>query len=718
MPKLPDTLGISVLNEIDQALENLGIDLKTSITLGVTASGPYVPPSTILDSLAQLPAVSVSVISVDDRLLADSSSQTQIIVMTRGGSRCFLLYRNTADSVRLQRHRKVGDVAQSEDGSWGDLTKRLHLCKAALVIQRRDSDADIAPESTSIATAGDNIVLRHLFANKRLALGTLFTAVLIAALNLVPAFGLRAFFDNVLPNTATDSLIALTILLLFAALATAAFRLLQGYQESVLSARYQNALGKDVLSRLLATDQEALDQRGVVELTKIVDHVREAGTFLTQHVISAFASIASLLLIMPVLMIFNMKLALIIFGIGVMMTLTVVASLPLLRQQVRSTHLFDSLLRSRLLECIHGIRDIRTLGNTAYFLNRCSSALEYNQYGTFKGRRITNATDASLTFHGRLVMICVMFFGAHAVFADKMTVGELIAFNLLANNVINPFLMLAMTAKAWESFCVARSELTAMKPPRETPPPAMEQTIRLHGNIELENVWFAYPNADGLPNSDPRWILRGLTLTIRRGESIGIIGPSGCGKSTLLNLLTGLYRPTRGRILLNGLDLSQIDQRTLSTRIALVPQAPYLFNATVLENVNLGRPDFSVPEIKHALDVAECSAFVDALPLKEYSMIAEGGAQMSVGQRQRIAIARAMLGDADIMLFDEPTSALDQSTGDQVARAIAKALAGRTGIIVSHRPEVLAPCDRIIVMCDGAIASELARGETQQAIPN
>lgn len=198
--------------------------------------------------------------------------------------------------------------------------------------------------------------------------------------------------------------------------------------------------------------------------------------------------------------------------------------------------------------------------------------------------------------------------------------------------------------------------------------------------------------------------LRDLSLSVAPGEHVALVGPSGAGKSTLLALLLGFVRPDSGRVTVDGADLADLDPDSWHAQVAWVPQRPHLFAASVAENIRLGRPDASDAEVRRAARAASADLFVEELPLGYDTPLGEHGAGLSAGQRQRIALARAFLKDAPVLLLDEPTAHLDSGSEAAVTRATARLMRGRTSIVVAHRTGLLPHADRIVTVRAGSLA--------------
>jgi ATP-binding cassette subfamily B protein len=219
------------------------------------------------------------------------------------------------------------------------------------------------------------------------------------------------------------------------------------------------------------------------------------------------------------------------------------------------------------------------------------------------------------------------------------------------------------------------------------------------GTVEFSNVSFRYPSRPDAPALDD------FTLAVRPGESVALVGPSGAGKTTVFQLLLRFYDPQSGTIRIDGVGLESADPREVRRRLAVVPQEPVIFAASVQENVRYGRPDASDADVRAACDAAYATEFIDRLPEREASFLGERGVRLSGGQRQRLAIARAILADRPILLLDEATSALDAESEQVVQLALERLMAGRTVLIIAHRLATVRHADRIAVLDRGRIVA-------------
>jgi ABC-type multidrug transport system fused ATPase/permease subunit len=227
--------------------------------------------------------------------------------------------------------------------------------------------------------------------------------------------------------------------------------------------------------------------------------------------------------------------------------------------------------------------------------------------------------------------------------------------------------------------------------------PGARDASAIAGDIRFEAVGFAYGD---------RTILQDVTFAARPGELVALVGLTGAGKTTLASLLPRFFEPTAGRITIDGVDARDYDLRSLRERIALVPQEPVLFAASIADNIRYGRLDASQADVEAAARAAHVHDFVERLPHGYDSLVAEAGATLSGGERQRLGIARALLKDAPILILDEPTSSLDAISEEIVFDALRRLRAGRTTLVIAHRLSTIRDAARILVLHDGRVAAQ------------
>ncbi|GIE77805.1 multidrug ABC transporter ATP-binding protein [Actinoplanes philippinensis] len=308
--------------------------------------------------------------------------------------------------------------------------------------------------------------------------------------------------------------------------------------------------------------------------------------------------------------------------------------------------------------------------------------------------------------------VAVLWFGGHRIDSNGMQVGELTAFisylmQILMSIMMATF-MFMMVPRA--EVCAERIEEVLGTESSVAAPAAPVTTLSRHGELELRDVGFRYPGAEA-------GVLSGVRLTARPNEVTAIIGSTGSGKTTLLNLIPRLFDATEGQVLVDGVDVREIDPALLSRLIGLVPQRPYLFTGTVASNLRYGNPDATDEQLWEALEIAQARPFVESMEGQLDAPIAQGGTNVSGGQRQRLAIARTLVHRPEIYLFDDSFSALDYATDAALRAALTDHIADATVVIVAQRVSTIRDADRIIVLDDGRVVGTGTHEELMETSP-
>jgi len=349
-------------------------------------------------------------------------------------------------------------------------------------------------------------------------------------------------------------------------------------------------------------------------------------------------------------------------------------------------------------EQITGIRVIRAFVRDPYERERFGAANEdLMQFGLGTGRLM------SLMFPTVMLVInvssvAVMWFGGHRIASGQMQVGSLTAFltylMLILMSVMMATFMFVMVPRA--EVCAERIQevLDTESTLLADPDPVTE--VHGRGLLDMQGVSFRYPGAQEA-------VLHGVDVAARPGETTAIIGSTGAGKTTLLNLIPRLTDATEGTVFVDGVDVRRLDPAVLSRVVGLVPQKPYLFTGTVASNLRYGNPDATDEELWQALDVAQARDFVSQMPEQLEAPIAQGGSNVSGGQRQRLAIARMLVAKPEVYLFDDSFSALDYATDAALRAALARETADATVVIVAQRVSTIRDADRIVVLDEGRV---------------
>ncbi|MFD7419966.1 ABC transporter ATP-binding protein [Streptomyces californicus] len=380
--------------------------------------------------------------------------------------------------------------------------------------------------------------------------------------------------------------------------------------------------------------------------------------------------------------------------LGVSVGLIVKRMRPLFRTMQERLDGVNRVLR----EQITGNRVIRAFVRDGYEEKRFRGAnTELTDVSVATGRLMALMFPTVMTVVN-VSSVAVVWFGAHRIDSGGMQIGALTAFLAYLMQIVMAVMMATfmfmMVPRA--EVCAERVDEVLGTESSVVPPLAPVTELRRHGHLEVRGAEFRYPGAE-----EP--VLRNVDLVARPGETTAVIGSTGSGKSTLLGLVPRLFDVTDGAVLVDGEDVRTLDPALLARTVSLVPQKPYLFSGTVATNLRYGNPDATDEELWHALEVAQAKEFVEALEHGLDAPIAQGGTNVSGGQRQRLAIARTLVQRPEIYLFDDSFSALDYATDAALRAALGRETAGATVVIVAQRVSTIRDADRILVLDEGRV---------------
>ncbi|KQV05492.1 MULTISPECIES: ABC transporter ATP-binding protein [unclassified Kitasatospora] len=369
-----------------------------------------------------------------------------------------------------------------------------------------------------------------------------------------------------------------------------------------------------------------------------------------------------------------------------------------LRPQFRIMQTRVDTVNRVLREQITGIRVIRAFVKDRHEQDRFAGANSDLTDVSLKVGRMLSFMFPSVMFVVNVSSVAVIWFGAHRIDSGEMEIGALTAFisylmQILMSVMMATF-MFMMVPRA--EVCAERIQEVLATDSSVVPPTDPVTELLTRGQLELRAVEFRYPGAEAP-------VLRGIDLVARPGQTTAVIGSTGSGKSTLLGLVPRLFDATGGQVLLGGVNVRELDPVVIADTVGLVPQKPYLFSGTVASNLRYGKPDATDEELWHALEVAQAKEFVEQLAEGLDAPISQGGTNVSGGQRQRLAIARALVSRPQVYLFDDSFSALDYATDARLRKALARETAEAAVLIVAQRVSTIREADRIVVLDEGAV---------------
>lgn len=531
--------------------------------------------------------------------------------------------------------------------------------------------------------------------NRWLYIRVAIAAALINIFALFTSLYTMTVYDRVIPTSAFGSLIGLSIGLFIVMIFDFIMKGLRGYFVDVAGSRLDQRIGRAIFAKILAM---RLDQRrgsigGMSAIVREVETIRE---FFASATISALVDVPFILLTLLVIALIGGSVVWVPIVLIPIVLLIGFALQPALRKQ--SSELLGNSLSKQavLVETIGSLETVKVSGAGPMLDARFDGAMEQHAVASLRQRIISNlAVNSALTAQ----MLCyagVVFVGVYKIADQSMTMGSLIACSILAGRAVAPLSQIAQLLTRIHSARTAYKQIDAlMQQPDEIGDGHRSAPMVLEGGIEFRDVDFRYPGAAELA-------LRNINFRIQPGEHVALIGPIGSGKSTVARLIAGLYEPASGLVMVDGIDIRQLEAVSFRAKIGALLQDNNLFTGSIRENIELSRAGDDA-ELHRVAQMSGAHDFIATLPHGYELRLSDRGEGLSGGQRQSIALARAMYGRPPIMVLDEPTSSIDTDTENALISKMKAELEGRTLVLITHRPSLLALVDRVMLMSRGRI---------------
>lgn len=521
---------------------------------------------------------------------------------------------------------------------------------------------------------------------------------------LTPLF-FQVVMDKVLVHRGLSTLDVLCVGLLTILIFESLLSGLRTYVFAHTASRIDVELGSRLYRHLIALPIAYFHARRVGDSVARVRELENIRSFLTGNAITLLLDLLFCVVFIAVMLVYSGWLTLVvILSLPVYVLLSLLITPPL-RARLQESFNRGAENQAFLVESLNGIDTLKSLAVEPQSTRRWDNQLAAYVAASFRTQVLSTLANEGVGLIGKLVTVMTLWLGARLVIEGDLSVGQLIAFNMLAGRVAQPIMRLAQLWPNFQQTGVSMQRLGDILNTRSEAGLGQRSSLPpLRGRIEFDQVYFRY-------RSDGSEVLRGISLDIRPGEVIGIVGRSGSGKSTLTRLLQRLYVPDRGRVLVDGMDLALAEMSSLRRQIGVVLQENLLFNRSIRDNIALTDPSAALERVIEVAHLAGAHEFILELPEGYDTIVGEHGASLSGGQRQRIAIARALLNNPRILIFDEATSALDYESERIIQQNMRAICQGRSVIIIAHRLSAVRRANRIVVLERGQIVEQGSHAE-------
>ncbi len=525
----------------------------------------------------------------------------------------------------------------------------------------------------------------------------LIASFILQLFGLVTPLFTQVILDKVLVHRSMTTLDVLAIAFVVVTVFDFIINLIRNYIFVHTTSKIDAKLGAKLFYHLLALPSAYFEKRKV---GNIIARVRELDTireFIANKSVSVILDVLFSGVFVAVMLLYSVKLTLIVLAFVALIALIYFFITPQLRKRLEEKFQMGAQSNSYLVESVTGIQTVKSLALEGSMQRKWEDYLAKYVNAGFHLSNLSNTLGGISGMLQKLMTISMLYVGVTLVLEGKLSVGQLIAFQMFANQFSAPVLRLV---NLWNEFQQTLLSVDRIGDILNTPTEQKNNKAitlpRIEGSVKFDNISFSY-------SPEMLNVLNGISVEFKAGQSVGLVGRSGSGKSTITKLIQRLYVPNSGTIYIDGVDIRHMNPKWLRNNIGVVLQENYLFSGTIKDNISLSRPDAPMEQIISAARMAGAHEFISELPQGYDTQVGERGASLSGGQRQRIAIARALIINPRILIFDEATSALDYESEKIIQNNLEMIKNGRTTFIVAHRLSTVKDCDVILVLDKGSI---------------
>jgi ATP-binding cassette subfamily B protein len=443
-----------------------------------------------------------------------------------------------------------------------------------------------------------------------------------------------------------------------------------------------------------------------VLISRLTNDVQALDSLVTDGVVTLISSTLTLVGVVVILLLLDVPLALVTFLTFPLLAVASVVFRVASAGAYRLTREKIANITAYLQETLSGVRVVRSFGQEPRHIERMSELNEENRMANMRTVYLNASYFPAVELLSALGTAVILLYGGYQVIEGNVEVGILVAFVGYLNQFFDPIQQISQLYTTYQQGMAALDKIFDLldTAPDMTDKPDALDPGEIRGELRMEDVSFSYADDGG-------WALEDVDLVVPAGETVALVGETGAGKSTLAKLVARFYDPQRGRMLVDGYDLRDLKAKCLRRQLGIVPQESFLFSGTVRDNIAFGRPDASDEEIREAARTVGADGFIERLPVGYDTEVGERGVQLSAGQRQLIAFARALLAEPRILILDEATSNVDVRTERIIEQGLERLLAGRTAIVIAHRLSTIRRADRIVVLDHGRIVESGSHDE-------
>ncbi|MFL5321367.1 MAG: ABC transporter ATP-binding protein [Myxococcaceae bacterium] len=525
----------------------------------------------------------------------------------------------------------------------------------------------------------------------------LFSTIYATAQGVGPKVISKAIDDDIVHGDKRGLLLKILLLLLIYTLSAIAQRM-QSFRIGTVGQKVLATMRGRLFSHLQKLPLGFFDKRPIGDLmSRLVSDVDTLNQFFSQGVTQLLGSVVGLTGVLVAMLLMNVRLALACFTLIPVMLFATWAFAARARRAYRKTRETVGDVTAELQEEIVGVRQAQAFNRTEVNIQKFKQRNAANRDANVSASGITSAFSPTIELLSTISIALVIGYGSYLVFQDQLTVGQMGAFLIYVQGFFRPLQMIASVYTLAQSALAGAERIYGIFD-EPTEPADTSESLEVKasaGRIQFEKVSFGY--------DQNRHVLHEVDFDAPAGKTVAIVGKTGAGKTTIASLIPRFYDVNGGTVRLDGEDVRKLRRESLRRQIAIVLQEPFLFTGTIASNIALGKPDATPEEIERAAKAVHAHDFIAALPKGYQSVLGEGGATLSQGQRQLLAFARAVLADPRILILDEATANIDTRTEMLIQQALSSLLKGRTSVVIAHRLSTIRNADQILVMDAGKI---------------